>query len=287
VDRDPPFSGDGDDFGGDDAHHQQPSHIKDRLGIRLLSLNLNQTTSVSSFFLAQFSELVERYQVNVICIQEVFQDSRDSFFGGLAHQLVKAANLQASFFQLISPQTPLGCGHLIISRWPIDRPHMVPLFNLGHQLEWGALQANILTPHGPVSTLTSSLTNGYRRQNSQLRQLIQTSHSMGSTASHHSTPSPSSVSPLIWTGGFHDRWNLQATGRMFREGLSCAQAADGFVNTVPSFCPIWASDKIYYRGPISSRSLRAIRIPGDRRLWPHQALLWDMELLQPEIRPTQ
>jgi endonuclease/exonuclease/phosphatase family metal-dependent hydrolase len=192
--------------------------------------------------LSRFSDKLAEEEVDIVCLMEVFQDSRTTFMNGLAHKLVLAANLKASYYQMVTEPTEPAYGNLIISRWPIEQPTFIPLVNFANKPEWGALVATLRTPHGPIYCLISTLAWGYRKQFYQLRQLL--THPYIKYIVEHQFP-------CLWIGGFRDSLNLQSSGIMYRQQWKSAISLRGQINTWPAWMPIWSPDKVYFKGPLN------------------------------------
>ncbi|MBO6718804.1 MAG: endonuclease/exonuclease/phosphatase family protein [Rhizobiaceae bacterium] len=199
-----------------------------RTAVRLMTWNIHGGVGLDGRRdLERIVSVVRRHAPDIVALQEVGGRGGKP---GAAEAFVFLAEMLGSNIaeSRVVTASDGDYGHVVISRWPLDRPTC-------HDLSWrrreprAAVEATAQTPAGPLRLVAAHLGLSFAERRHQAALL--------------SDIVLSGPHPTVLLGDFNDwiwRGSVQSTLNRLMPGHSHAK-------TFPSFCPLFALDRIYCR----------------------------------------
>lgn len=203
---------------------------------------------------------------DLICLQEVDRNVRRSRFHDQPALLANHFDIAAILYQLNVRHREGGYGNLILSRWPFHHHYHVSL-RLGRRKPRGAQLAVVATPEGPLHLVNLHLGLGEKERRWQASHLL-----------HHPLFLASAHLPTLVAGDYNDWRNTLGRHRFAPHEFHLVTVPARRFRSFPSFLPVAALDKVFYRGAIELHRAHIFRSRLARRASDHLPLVVDFQL---------
>ena len=234
--------------------------------MRLLSYNIHKGIGTDRRYrLDRVVAVIEAEAPDLICLQEVDRNARRTRHDDQPALLAEKLRAAAQFYQLNAPHGEGGYGNLLLSRWPFRAAGTLSL-NHRRRVPRGAQLVEVDTPEGPLHLVHTHLGLSERERRWQASLLLE----------HPDFCKPEQLPTLI-VGDFNDWRNTLGKRFFIPAGFHPATAPARRFRTFPTFLPIAAIDKIFYRG-LHIVEARVVRARPARRASDHLPVVCDFRL---------
>lgn len=236
--------------------------------MRLLTYNIHKGIGGRDrrYRIERVIEVIEQENPDLMCLQEVSQNSRRSRHDDQPRLLADYFHAAAQLYQRNLRRGMGGYGNLVLSRWPFDSHHQVSL-RLNNKKPRGAQIVVVRSPEGPLHLVNWHLGLAERERHWQVEHLL--SHALFREASHL---------PTIVAGDTNDWRNTLGHGPFARHGFHTATAPPSRFRSFPAWMSLGALDKVFHRGAVTVRHARVVGTPLARRASDHLPVVIDFHL---------
>lgn len=236
--------------------------------MRLLSYNIHKGIGGRDrlYRLERIARIIENEAPDIICLQEVARNLRRSRFDNQPDLLTKWFQPAVTLFQFNVRIRSGGYGNLLLSRWPIQSNHHLPVTRRGHKAR-GAQLAIIETPSGPLHLTHWHLGLSEIERHWQARYVL----------AHHLYRDALALPSLI-VGDFNDWRNKLSAAQFESHGFRQITSPPSRFRSFPAWLPVWSLDKAFVRGGIAVTRVRVVRGLTTRAASDHLPLVIDFKL---------
>jgi endonuclease/exonuclease/phosphatase family metal-dependent hydrolase len=237
--------------------------------MRLITYNIHKGIGGRDrrYRLERIIDVIERENPDLICLQEVDRHVRRSRFHDQPRRLAERFCAAAKVFQLNVHLKRGGYGNLLLSRWPLIEKHQLTL-RLGDKKPRGAQLAVVDTPEGHLHVVNWHLGLAEKERHWQVRRLL----------THHLFRRSATELPTVIAGDTNDWRNTLAAGPFLTHGFHPATAPISRYRTFPAYLPVGSLDKVFFRGNVEIRHVRAVRTRLTRKASDHLPVVVDLHL---------
>lgn len=236
--------------------------------MRLLTYNIHKGIGGRDrrYRIERVIEVIEQENPDLMCLQEVSQNSRRSRHDDQPRLLADYFHAEAQLYQRNLRRGMGGYGNLLLSRWPFDSHHQVSL-RLNNKKPRGAQLVVVRSPEGPFHLVNWHLGLAERERHWQVDHLL--NHSLFREASHL---------PTIVAGDTNDWRNTLGHGPFAQHGFHTSTAPPSRFRSFPAWMSLGALDKVFHRGAVAVRHARVVSTPLARRASDHLPVVIDFHL---------
>ncbi|NIP84604.1 MAG: endonuclease [Planctomycetales bacterium] len=236
--------------------------------MRLITYNIHKGIGGRDrrYRLERVVEVIERENPDLICLQEVDRHVRRSRFHDQPAELAERFCAEARMFQMNVRLKQGGYGNLVLSRWPILESHQISL-RVRTKKPRGAQLAVVETPEGPLHLVNCHLGLAEKERHLQIRRLL--THYLFRRAGEL---------PTVIAGDTNDWRNTLKDGPFSTHGFHQMTAPISRFRSFPAYMPVGSLDKVFCRGQIEVRHVRAVRSQLAKKASDHLPIVVDMHL---------
>lgn len=237
--------------------------------MRVLSYNIHKGIGGRDrrYQLERVIEVIETEQPDFICLQEVDRGVRRSKFHDQPEMLAEHFKAVGKLYQLNVSIKDGGYGNLILSRWPFQSQHQIPL-TLRRKKPRGAQLVVVETPEGLLHLVNWHLGLAEKERHWQVRHVLENHRFRG--AVHL---------PTLLIGDTNDWRNTLAEGPFAVHRFQHVTNPMVRFRSFPAYMPMGSLDKAFCRGDLTIREARVGgSCPYVRWASDHLPLVIDFEL---------
>jgi endonuclease/exonuclease/phosphatase family metal-dependent hydrolase len=235
--------------------------------MRLLSWNIHKGIGGRDrrYSLARIIDCIEAENPDVICLQEVDRLVRRSRFDDQPRLLSSYFRAHAVYQSNVAVGGG-AYGNLVLSRWPVESRHRIPL-RQGTRKPRGAQLLLIDSPEGPLHVVHTHLGLAERERHWQMDRLL----------GHMLFRSADSL-PTLVVGDFNDWRDTLADASLAAGGFRQVTSPAGRFRSFPAWMAVGSLDKAFVRGPIVVRHARIVKTSLTKTASDHLPLVIDFHL---------
>jgi endonuclease/exonuclease/phosphatase family metal-dependent hydrolase len=235
--------------------------------VRLLSYNIHKGIGGRDrrYDLQRVCRVIEHENPDIVCLQEVTANARRTRFENQPRLLAEFLECDDFCFQMNVHYRAGGYGNLLFSRWPWRCRHHISLRRSWRKPR-GAQLVVLTTPEGELHLAHFHLGLAESERRWQVTRLLE--HALFRESAHL---------PTFIVGDSND-WRNRLATRLALHDFQHVTRPPSHFRSFPAFMPVFALDKLFYRGPIIIREARLVRSPLAHRASDHLPLVVDFHL---------